>query len=74
MFAVHIQYKGTGPMDRPQQEFFKAKSRVEAVRFARLKLTDLEKYRIPGTADIYALNHESTLNTRSAYSDGQLVE
>jgi len=74
MFAVHIEYKGTGELDRPQEIFRKAKSRVEAVRMARFELSNLEKYRFQGTAKIYALNHESTLNTRSAYSGGQLVE
>ena len=68
MFAVHIQYKGTGPMDRKQESFIKAESEEEAEGIARNKLFELKYYGIPGTADVYALNHESTF-----YSDGQTV-
>ena len=66
MFAVHIKYQGTGPMDAKQESFIKAESEEQAENIARAKLNDLDKYQIPGTVDIYELNLKQTLLDRKS--------
>ena len=61
MFAVHVKYQGTGPMDKIQESFIKCDSEEAAEGIAKNKLFELNYYGIPGTADIYELNLKQNL-------------